>query len=117
PCFQNPTGITLSVARKQALVALAAQYRLPIVEDDPYGELYYDGTRPPSLAALEAEMHGTVRHVAYLSTFSKILAPGLRIGWVAAPAELVGKLVQAKQGVDLHTGSLAQATAYEACSD
>ena len=100
-----------------ALVALAAQYRLPIVEDDPYGELYYDGARPPSLAALEAEMHGTVRHVAYLSTFSKILAPGLRIGWVAAPAELVEKLAQAKQGVDLHTGSLAQATAYEACRD
>jgi 2-aminoadipate transaminase len=116
-CFQNPTGITLSPARKRALVALAAQHHLPIVEDDPYSELYYNDVRPPSLAALDVEMHGTLSHVAYVSTFSKLLAPGLRIGWVVAPGELGDKLIQAKQGVDLHTGSLAQATAYEACRD
>jgi 2-aminoadipate transaminase len=116
-CFQNPTGVTLSPSRKRALMALAAQYQLPIVEDDPYSELYYNNVRPPSLAALDVEMHGTLGNVAYLSTFSKLLAPGLRVGWVIAPAELLGKLAQAKQGVDLHTGSLAQATAYEACRD
>lgn len=116
-CFQNPTGVTLSPARKRALVELAARHRLPIVEDDPYGELYYAGDRPPLLAAIDAELHGELRHVVYLSTFSKVLAPGLRVGWVAAPAALVPKLVQAKQGLDLHTGSLAQVAAHEACRD
>jgi 2-aminoadipate transaminase len=116
-CFQNPTGITPSVERKQALLEVAAKYGLPIVEDDPYGELYYEGARPPILAALDANMHGELRHVVYLSTFSKLLAPGLRVGWAVAPAELVAKLAHAKQGMDLHTGSLAQATAYEACRD
>lgn len=116
-CFQNPTGITPSPERKRALLRLAAQYGLPIVEDDPYGELYYEGTRPPILAAMDVEMHGELRHVVYLSTFSKLLAPGLRIGWVASPKELVSKFVQTKQGLDLHTGSLSQATAFEACRD
>jgi len=116
-CFQNPTGITPSIERKRALVKLAAQYRLPIVEDDPYGELYYEGARPPILAAIDAEMHGELRHVVYLSTFSKLLAPGLRVGWVASPKELLGKFVHAKQGLDLHTGSLSQAVAYEVCRD
>jgi 2-aminoadipate transaminase len=116
-CFQNPTGITPSPERKRALLEVAARYHLPIVEDDPYGELYYEGTRPPILAAMDAEMHGELRHVLYLSTFSKLLAPGLRVGWAAAPRELVSKLAHAKQGLDLHTGSLAQAVAYEACRD
>jgi 2-aminoadipate transaminase len=116
-CFQNPTGISPSPERKRALLEVAATYGLPIVEDDPYGELYYEGQRPPILAALDAEMHGELRHVMYLSTFSKLLAPGLRVGWVAAPTELVDKLAHAKQGLDLHTGGLAQATAYEACRD
>ena len=116
-CFQNPTGVTLSPARKRALVALAAQYHLPIVEDDPYGELYYGGERPPVLAAIDVELHGELRHVVYLSTFSKLLAPGLRVGWLAAPRELIDKLTQAKQGLDLHSGSLSQVTAYEACRD
>ena len=116
-CFQNPTGITPSVERKRALLEVAAKYGLPIVEDDPYGELYYEGQRPPILAALDAEMHGELRHVLYLSTFSKLLAPGLRVGWAVAPTELVSKLAHAKQGMDLHTGSLSQATAYEACRD
>jgi 2-aminoadipate transaminase len=116
-CFQNPTGITPSPERKRALLGVAAKYGLPIVEDDPYGELYYEGTRPPILAAMDVEMHGELRHVVYLSTFSKLLAPGLRVGWVASPKELVSKFVQAKQGLDLHTGSLSQATAFEACRD
>jgi 2-aminoadipate transaminase len=116
-CFQNPTGITPSVERKRALLEVAAEYGLPIVEDDPYGELFYEGERPPILAALDAEMHGELRHVVYLSTFSKLLAPGLRVGWAVAPTEIVAKLAHVKQGLDLHTGSLAQATAYEACRD
>jgi len=116
-CFQNPTGVTLSDARRRALLELAARYGLPIIEDDPYGELYYDGARPPLLAALDVALHGSLQHVVYLSTFSKTLAPGLRVGWVVAPEALVTKLTQAKQGVDLHSGSLAQATAYYACRD
>lgn len=116
-CFQNPTGITPSPERKRALLRVAAQYGLPIVEDDPYGELFYEGTRPPILAAMDIEMHGELRHVLYLSTFSKLLAPGLRVGWAALPQELVAKFTHAKQGLDLHTGSLAQAVAYEACRD
>jgi 2-aminoadipate transaminase len=116
-CFQNPTGITPSPERKRALLEVAERYQLPIVEDDPYGELFYEGARPPILAAIDAEMHGELRHVVYLSTFSQLLAPGLRVGWAAVPKELVGKLAHAKQGLDLHTGSLSQAVAYEACRD
>lgn len=115
--FQNPTGMTLTPARRRALIDVAAHYGLPIVEDDPYGELCYDDARPLPLAASDKERHGDLRHVVYLSTFSKLLAPGLRVGWVVAPTELIGKLAQVKQGLDLHTGSLAQATAYEACRD
>jgi 2-aminoadipate transaminase len=116
-CFQNPTGISPSIERKRALLKLAATYGLPIVEDDPYGELYYEGERPPILAALDAEMHGELRHVVYLSTFSKLLAPGLRVGWAAVPRALVDKFVCIKQGLDLQPGSLSQALTYEACRD
>ncbi len=116
-CFQNPTGVTLAQDRRQALIELAAHYRLPIIEDDPYGELYYDGGRTQPLAAIDIALHGELRHVIYISTFSKLLAPGLRVGWLTAPAAIVEKLVHAKQGLDLHTGSLAQAIAYSACRD
>ncbi len=115
--FQNPTGTTLAPGRRQALIELAATYHLPIVEDDPYGELFYEGERAPLLAALDIALHGELRHVVYLSTFSKLLAPGLRVGWSVAPAGLARRLVEAKQGLDLHTGGLAQATIYEACRD
>ncbi len=114
-CFQNPTGVTLAPARRHGLIELAARYQLPIIEDDPYGELYYSGSRTQPLAALDSTLHGELRHVVYLSTFSKLLAPGLRVGWVAAPAALVSKLAHAKQGLDLHSSSFAQAVAYEAC--
>jgi 2-aminoadipate transaminase len=116
-CFQNPTGITPSPERKRALLEVAAAHQLPIVEDDPYGELFYEGTRPPILAALDVEMHGRLRHVVYLSTFSKLLSPGMRVGWAVLPEELVDKFAHAKQGMDLHTSSLGQAIAYEACRD
>ncbi len=116
-CFQNPTGVTLAPARRQRLIELAARYDLPIVEDDPYGELYYEGGRTTPLAALDIALHGELRHVIYLGTLSKVLAPGLRVGWVAAPRPLFDRLVMLKQGLDLHTGSTAQALGYYACRD
>lgn len=116
-CFQNPTGVTLAPARRQALIELAARHGLPIIEDDPYGELYYEGERSEPLAALDIRLHGELRHVIYLSTFSKLLTPGLRVGWLAAPAGLINKLCQVKQGLDLHTGSLSQIVAYLTCRD
>lgn len=115
--FQNPTGVTLSAERRRALIELAARYELPIVEDDPYGELRYSGEAPPLLSALDIERWGAPRHVLYLSTFSKLLVPGLRVGWAVAPEPLLRRMVQVKQGLDLHTSSLAQAIAYETCRD
>lgn len=112
--FQNPTGTTLSAPRRQALVELATRFSLPIVEDDPYGDLCYDDERAPLLAALEWALHGELRHVVYLSTFSKLLAPGLRVAWMAAHPSLLRRLVHAKQGLDLHASSLGQAVAHEA---
>jgi 2-aminoadipate transaminase len=117
PTFQNPTGVTLAEERRRALIDVAARYELPIVEDDPYGDLFYDGERPRPLAALDVEKHGKLRTVVYVSSFSKLLAPGLRVGWTAAPESMVSRLVQVKQGIDLHTSSLTQATVYEACRD
>lgn len=116
-CFQNPTGVTLAAERRAELIELAARHALPIIEDDPYGELRYSGDPLPPLAALDARRWGEPRHVVYLSTLSKLLAPGMRLGWVVAPGPLLHGIVQAKQGTDLHTGSLAQAVAYEACRD
>ncbi|NTW03275.1 MAG: PLP-dependent aminotransferase family protein [Oscillochloris sp.] len=115
--FQNPTGVTLAPERRRALVELAARHHLPIIEDDPYGELYYSGKRATPLAAIDCELHGDLRHVIYLSTFSKLLTPGLRVGWMVVPFALTDKLVQVKQGLDLHTGSLAQVAAYLTCRD
>jgi 2-aminoadipate transaminase len=114
PNFQNPSGTTLSLPRRRRMVELAAHYGVPIVEDDPYGQLRYEGQHLPPLAALDAEMRGTAEGgVIYLGTLSKILGPGLRIGWVVAPVEVIRKLVQLKQGADLHTSTFAQMVAYE----
>ncbi|MFV9503496.1 MAG: PLP-dependent aminotransferase family protein [Oscillochloridaceae bacterium umkhey_bin13] len=116
-CFQNPTGVTLAETRRRRLIELAARYQLPIVEDDPYGELCYEGERSTPLAALDCELHGELRHVIYLGTLSKLLAPGLRVGWAVAPQGVAERLGLLKQGLDLHTGSMAQAVAYYACRD
>ncbi|HWQ13229.1 MAG TPA: PLP-dependent aminotransferase family protein [Roseiflexaceae bacterium] len=115
--FQNPTGVTLSAARRGTVLDIAARYGLRVVEDDPYGELRYSGEPVLPLAALDAQRHGGPRHVVYLSTFSKLLAPGMRVGWAVGPEALLRKMALAKQGLDLHTGSLAQAIAYETCRD
>ena len=117
PNFQNPTGITLTLERRRQLLELASRYDVPIVEDDPYSHLRYTGEPLPSLISLAgsaAEQSGPYDgNVIYLGTFSKILAPGLRLGWVVAPATLIRKLVQAKQGDDLHAPTFSQMIAYE----
>ncbi|OZI72162.1 PLP-dependent aminotransferase family protein [Bordetella genomosp. 12] len=114
PNFQNPTGRTLNRARREALVARAAEMGLPIIEDDPYGDLRYAGEPQPGLLALGTAVGATVIR---LGTFSKVLAPGLRLGYIAAPRAIIDKLVQAKQATDLHTPTLTQMAVYEIVKD
>jgi 2-aminoadipate transaminase len=120
PNFQNPAGVTLSLERRERLVELAAHYGAPIVEDDPYGQLRYEGEHIPPLVLVDAAVHGCAAGerpfrgaVLYLGTLSKTLAPGLRLGWVVAPEEVIRKLVQLKQGTDLHTSTFTQMIAHE----
>ncbi|HMR99926.1 MAG TPA: PLP-dependent aminotransferase family protein [Anaerolineales bacterium] len=119
PNFQNPGGSTLSLERREQLVRIADKYGVPIIEDDPYGQLRYEGEHIPSIVALDSEYRGPngghySGNVIYLSTFSKLLAPGLRLGWVIAPSEVIQKLVMSKQAADLHTSSFNQYVAFEA---
>jgi 2-aminoadipate transaminase len=117
PNFQNPSGTTLSLERRKRLVEIADKYGVPIVEDDPYGQLRYEGSHLPSVGKLDGEYRNDPGNysgnVIYLSTFSKIMAPGIRLAWVVAPAEVIRKLVQAKQAVDLHTSTFNQIVAHE----
>ncbi|WP_226342451.1 PLP-dependent aminotransferase family protein [Deinococcus sp. AJ005] len=110
PNFQNPTGRTLSAERRRRLVELTGQYGVLVIEDDPYGQLRFTGEAAPSLYELGLEYAGDVdsNHVIYCSSFSKTLVPGLRDAWVQAAAPLISKLIQAKQGADLHTPTLNQ---------
>jgi 2-aminoadipate transaminase len=122
PNFQNPGGTTLSEGRRHQLVLLADKYGVPIVEDDPYGQLRYEGEHLPPLVVIDRENlrrdNGySIGNVIYLSTFSKTLAPGLRLGWIVAPPEVISKLVQLKQGADLHTSTFVQMVAYEVARD
>ncbi|HSE97530.1 MAG TPA: PLP-dependent aminotransferase family protein [Blastocatellia bacterium] len=103
PDFHNPKGTTLSLERRQRLIELSRLHRVPILEDDPYGELRYRGERVPLLAALDRD--GLVIN---LGTFSKTLSPGMRIGWVSASSEVIQALVTAKQAADLHTATIQQ---------
>jgi 2-aminoadipate transaminase len=128
PNFQNPAGVTLTLERRRALVEIADAYGIPIIEDDPYGELRYEGEHISPLVVMDARahngradysnghgfMHG---NVIYVSTFSKTLAPGLRLAWIVAPSDVIAHCVTAKQGMDLHTSSLVQMTAYELIRD
>jgi len=107
PNFQNPTGITLSLERRKRIVELVAKHEVPLIEDDPYGQLRYEGKHITPLFALDGP------DVIYLSTFSKIISPGLRLGWMVAPPDIIHRLVQAKQGTDLHTSTLIQMVVYE----
>ena len=106
PEFHNPKGTTLSLERRRRLIRLAQAHRIPVLEDDPYGELRFRGERIPPLAALDDR--GMVIH---LGTFSKTLAPGMRLGWMVGPKELIRAATIAKQAADLHTGTLAQRAA------
>jgi 2-aminoadipate transaminase len=119
PNFQNPSGVTLAATRRYDLIALAEQYGIPIIEDDPYGQLRYEGDHIKPLVVLDSEYlecndnGGYSGNVIYTSTFSKTLAPGLRLGWVVAPKDVVSKLVMMKQGTDLHTSTFDQMVACE----
>lgn len=118
PNFQNPTGTTLALERRRKLIGLAERYGVPVVEDDPYGQLRFEGEHLPALVVLDGcdRKNGDFCYrgnIIYLSTFSKILAPGLRLAWVVAPPDVIRKLVQAKQGADLHTATFNQIVAYE----
>jgi 2-aminoadipate transaminase len=117
PNFQNPSGTTLSLERRKQLVELADRYGVPIVEDDPYGQLRFEGEHLPSLVWLDSQLRGDdgcyTGNVIYLSTFSKLLAPGIRLAWVIAPEQVIRKLVQSKQAADLNTAAFNQMVAYE----
>jgi len=117
PNFQNPTGNTLSLERRHELVRLADQYGVPIIEDDPYGQLRYEGEDLPSIDLIDSETRvkngSYTGNVIYLSTFSKTLAPGLRLAWVIAPETVIRKMTLAKQGTDLHTSTFNQVVAHE----
>ncbi|UCU93789.1 PLP-dependent aminotransferase family protein [Hydrogenophaga taeniospiralis] len=111
PNFQNPTGRSMSEARRQALVERAAAIGLPLVEDNPYGDLWFDQPPPKPLTARNPE--GCI----YLGSFSKVLAPGLRLGYVIAPKAIMPKLLQAKQAADLHSPSFNQRMVSEVLKD
>jgi 2-aminoadipate transaminase len=112
PTFQNPSGGTMALERRRELVACSRDIGLPLVEDDPYSELRYDGEPVPALRALSGG-----EDVVHLGTFSKVLSPGLRVGWVVAPRPVTERLVLAKQGADLHTDGLAQRAVVRFCRD
>lgn len=117
PNFQNPTGVTIPLERRIRLVELADRYGVPIIEDDPYGQLRFEGNHLPALEVLDDQLRGNHEcyhgNVIYLSTFSKTLAPGIRLAWVVATPEIIMKLVMAKQGTDLQPNTFAQYVAYE----
>ncbi|KAF1052247.1 MAG: 2-aminoadipate transaminase [Burkholderia gladioli] len=107
PNFQNPTGRRMLRERRRALAAFAQTSPFPVLEDDPYGALNYQGEPLPTMLSMAPD------HIVHLGSFSKVLSPGVRIGYVIAPESLHFKLVQAKQATDLHTPSLTQRIAYE----
>ena len=111
PTFGNPSGALLSLERRKKVLALAAKYQTLVVEDDPYGDLYFGEPPPPTLLALSAELPESREWLAYCGSLSKVLSPGLRIGWMAGPAELLAKATMCKQFSDAHTSTFAQATA------
>ena len=111
PTFGNPSGATLSEARRLRILEIAARTRTLVVEDDPYGELYFDQPPPPSMLALSDQVTGSRDWLAHCGSFSKILSPGLRVGWMVAPPELLARATMCKQFSDAHTSNLTQAIA------
>lgn len=111
PTFGNPSGATLALERRKRVLELAAQYQTLVVEDDPYGDLYFDTPPPPSLLALSEQVPGSRGWLAHCGSLSKILSPGLRLGWLVAPHALLANAVMCKQFSDANTSTFAQATA------
>lgn len=111
PTFGNPSGATLSLERRKKVLELAVKYQTLVVEDDPYGDLYFDAAPPPSLLALSSEVPGSRDWLAHCGSLSKVLSPGLRIGWLVAPEALRDRAVMCKQFSDANTSTFAQATA------
>ena len=113
PTFGNPSGALLSLARRKKVLALAVKYNTLVVEDDPYGDLYFGEPPPPSLLALSSTVPGSRDLLAYCGSLSKVLSPGLRVGWMIAQPELLSRAVMCKQFSDAHTSTFAQATAFQ----
>lgn len=111
PTFGNPSGATLTLERRKKVLEMAVKHNTLIVEDDPYGDLYFGDAPPPSLMALTEQVPGSRELVVHCGSLSKVLSPGLRIGWMIGPAELLAKATMCKQFSDAHTSTFAQATA------
>ena len=111
PTFGNPSGATLTLERRRRVLELAARYQTLIVEDDPYGDLYFDVPPPPSLLALSQQVPGSRDCLVHCGSLSKTLSAGLRLGWMIAPSELLAKAVMCKQFSDANSSTFAQATA------
>ena len=111
PTFGNPSGALLSLERRRRVLELAVKHNTLIVEDDPYGDLYFDAAPPPSLLALSVNVPGSRERLVHCGSLSKVLSPGLRVGWMLGPAELLGKATMCKQFSDAHTSTFSQSTA------
>ncbi|MDB5931130.1 MAG: putative transcriptional regulator, GntR family [Polaromonas sp.] len=111
PTFGNPSGALLSLERRRQVLEMAVRHQTLIVEDDPYGDLYFGEAPPPSLLALSDSVPGSRELLVHCGSLSKVLSPGLRIGWMIAPGELLARATMCKQFSDAHTSTFAQATA------
>ncbi len=111
PTFGNPSGATLSLERRKRILELAVKTQTVVIEDDPYGDLYFGKAPPASLLALTAQVPGSRDWLVHCGSLSKVLSPGLRVGWMIAPPELLAKATMCKQFSDAHTSTFAQATA------
>jgi DNA-binding transcriptional MocR family regulator len=111
PTFGNPSGAMLSLERRLKILELAVRHQVLVVEDDPYGDLYFGAPPPPSLLALSERVPGSRQWLAHCGSLSKVLSPGLRVGWLIAPPELLSRATMCKQFSDAHTSTFAQATA------
>ncbi|MDP1743105.1 PLP-dependent aminotransferase family protein [Polaromonas sp.] len=111
PTFGNPSGAMLSLERRKKVLELAVKYQTLVVEDDPYGDLYFNAAPPPSILSLSKDVPGSRELIAHCGSMSKVLSPGLRVGWMIGPAELLAKATMCKQFSDAHTSTFAQATA------
>ena len=111
PTFGNPSGALLSLERRKKVLELAVKYQTLVVEDDPYGDLFFGAPPPPSLLALSSQVPGSRALLVHCGSLSKVLSPGLRVGWMIAPADLLANATMCKQFSDAHTSTFAQATA------